>query len=172
MKLIVYFVLIPLIALTLFFTFKLNGFNIKKILTYPTQNFIKTNLDKIKVVKKNEALATPIPLKPDNGKKGTYIIGQLKHEGPVYKQVVFDPLDVKRNETLTVTITFDKEVPPENVSAVLETDNKTLDIVFKNTNGIWIGSVKVTDTVLFKYILNITAKGGGKTVKAVVAPRS
>ena len=39
---------------------------------------------------------TPIPLKPDNGTKGTYLISQTKNGGPMVKQVIFDPLDIKK----------------------------------------------------------------------------
>lgn len=172
MKLFINLILIPLILIALFLIVKLNNPDIVSQIGETARDFVKSD---ILTNQKKEVTPYPtiIPLKPDNGTRGTYTIGQIEHEGPTFKQVVFDPLDLKNNEVLTVNITFDAKSAPSTVKGKLQTDNSTLDLIFlKDAKGIWTSKTKITDTVDYKYILSISAEKDGKTVNAMVAPRS
>lgn len=172
MKLIIYFIFIPLVVLVLFLTTRLNQPNIQKEIEQVARDFVTENIFQNP---KNTPVPTPtiIPLIPDDGRRGTYIIGQIKHDGPTFKQVIFDPLDLKKNDFLTVSTTFDNETPPQKVYGNLQSDNSSFDLSFsRNVNGIWTSKVQVTDTVFRKYILTIFAENSEQTVKAIVAPRS
>lgn len=121
---------------------------------------------------------TPIPLKPDNGTKGTYQVGMGAHDGPTITQVIFDPLDVKKGETLNLSVKTNFTSTISSVTAVLTTDNGSQNISFSlssgtNTDGVWNGSVTLNDSVDYKYVLTITSKSAnGKQSTVTVAPRS
>lgn len=121
---------------------------------------------------------TPAPLKPDNGLKGTYQVGMGSHDGPTVSQVVFDPLDAKKGQTLNITIKTSFTSAVSSVTAVLTEDSSTQDITFNlssgtNLDGVWSGSVTLNDSVDYKYILTITSKSSnGKSSTVTVAPRS
>lgn len=121
---------------------------------------------------------TPAPLKPDNGLKGTYQVGMGSHDGPTVSQVVFDPLDVKKGQTLNITVKTNFTSSISSVTAVLTEDSSTQDIAFSlssgtNLDGVWSGSVTLNDSVDYKYILTITSKASnGKSSTVTVAPRS
>lgn len=121
---------------------------------------------------------TPAPLKPDNGLKGTYQVGMGSHDGPTVSQVIFDPLDVKKGQTLNLSVRTSFTSSINSVTAVLTADNSTQNITFSlssgtNLDGVWNGSVTLNDSVDYKYILTITSKSSnGKSSTVTVAPRS
>lgn len=123
-------------------------------------------------------LPSPIPLKPDSGTKGTYQIGMGAHTGPSITQAIFDPLDVQKGQQLTVTISADYPAGISKLTATLTEDNSSQNIPVQltsgtNTLGKWTGSITLTDSVQYKYILTITATStDGKTSTVSVAPRS
>lgn len=123
------------------------------------------------------ATHTPIKLKPDNGTEGTYSVSQTKHVGPTVTQVIFDPLDVQNGQTLVITATLKNDVAITEVKGTLQMDHGQQNATFSridgtDTNGSWQGKFKLNDTVLYKYILTITASAGNGTSTAIVAPRS
>ncbi len=120
---------------------------------------------------------TPIVLRPDNGTKGTYLISQVKNGGPVVKQVVFDPLDVKKGQSFTVTITMDAESSADQITGVFESDTIKKNITFEKIAGVqgaqsWQAKFTIEDTVLWKYMLTFIAKAGDRSSTVTVAPRS
>lgn len=120
---------------------------------------------------------TPIVLRPDNGTKGTYLISQVKNGGPVVKQVIFDPLDVKKGQSFTVTVIMDAESSAEQITGVFESDTTKKNITFEritDASGIqtWQSKFTVEDSVLWKYMLTFVAKTGDKSSTVTVAPRS
>lgn len=121
---------------------------------------------------------TPIPLIPDNGVKGTYQVGMGAHDGPTITQVIFDPLDAKKGQTLNLTVKASFTSAISTLTGTLTTDHGAVDINFTQssgsaTDGMWSGSVTLQDTVDYKYILTLTAKASnGKSSSVTVAPRS
>ncbi len=121
---------------------------------------------------------TPIPLRPDDGVKGTYQVGMGQHEGPTVTQVVFDPLDVKKGQTLNLTVKANDTAGVSTLTGVLTTDRGSVNIELSlksgsAADGVWSGSASLNDTVDYKYILTLTAKSSnGKTSTVTVAPRS
>lgn len=123
------------------------------------------------------ATATPTPLKPDDGTKGTFTIGQGKHGGPTFRKVVLDPLDVQKGQSLTINVTFDVASTVSSLTGKLETDGLPVDITFNKISDdvlpeVWQAQINLTDTVLYKYILTLTASDSTGTSKIEVAPRS
>lgn len=120
---------------------------------------------------------TPIPLKPDNGLKGTYIISQGKHDGPTFKQVVFDPLDVSQGQALTITVTLDAASRAEKMMGKLIMDNGDTSMTFERisenaTPQVWQTKLNLNDSVLYNYILEVSASLNGRSSQIIVAPRS
>lgn len=118
---------------------------------------------------------TPTPIQLIQGKE-TYSVSQGKHAGPNISQVVFDPLDVKKGETLNITITVD-DPECQTVTAVLQTDKQPQQITFQKSDtspntSIWQGSVIPESTLWYRYILTITAQSASGKSTATVAPRS
>lgn len=119
----------------------------------------------------------PIVLKPDDGTKGTYIVSQPNGSSPLIKQVVFDPLNVKKGEKLLITVTLDSASSADSMTGTFESDNTKLNLVFQKMPNsekpdVWTVSFDLTDSVVWKYVLTVTAKGGGKSSTIVVAPKS
>lgn len=121
---------------------------------------------------------SPIALKPDNGLKGTYQIGMGSHTGPSVTQAIFDPLDIQKGQTLTVTISANYPGSISKLTATLTEDNSSQNIPVQlssgsETDGKWTGSVTLNDSVQYKYILTVTATSpDGKSSTVTVAPRS
>ena len=75
-------------------------------------------------------LPTPIPLRPDDGVKGTYSVSS-KGGGPAISQVIFDPLDVQKGQKLTIFVTVASQpAPAEKVTGSLKTDNGQTELTF------------------------------------------
>ena len=120
---------------------------------------------------------TPTSLKPDDGVKGTYSTGS-KGNGPAITQVTFDPLDVKKGQKLTITVTVGTTpAPADKVVGSLQMDNGLAELTFAKTSSsqagdIWQTNYTLTDSVNYKYILTVTASAGGQNTQTIVAPRS
>lgn len=121
---------------------------------------------------------TPIVLKPDEGTKGNYTISRGgKSPGPEISRVTFDPLDVQKDQNLTVTVTVTSESTPNSLTGKLISDFKTTSLTFKNTSkssksSVWTATIRLTDTVLYKYILELIATDKSGKTQVTVAPRS
>lgn len=120
---------------------------------------------------------TIYPLIPDSGSAGTYNVSQGAHSGPSVTRVVFDPLDVKKGQELKVTVTLQSASGASNVSAVFTMDSSSTNLNFQKVsssggNETWEVKFTLTDSVNYKYILNLTAKDASGTNNITVAPRS
>ncbi len=126
---------------------------------------------------KPEPTRSPIPLKPDDGTKGTYQVGMGTHTGPTITQVVFDPLDVQKGQVLKVTIKAYYTSPISSITATLGTDNSSQEMQFKliagsTTDGQWSGSTTLQDSVSYNYNLTVKAKSAdGKSSSVIITPR-
>lgn len=121
---------------------------------------------------------TPIILLPDEGTKGNYAVSQSSNsKGPSIQKVVFDPLDVKKGQTLTVMVLLSSADPIIHVGGTLTSDTKTTPVTFAQTGTTgtqhtWSASLTVEDTVLYKYILTVSASTVKGDATVTVAPRS
>jgi hypothetical protein len=117
---------------------------------------------------------TPTWLKPG---KDTYAISQAPGiAGPKVSTLTLDELDPKKNDKQTITAHVVSDQPVTAVSIEYISDNKTRTLPLTMTGGIatnadWQAVWTVDDTVLYKYILNISATANGITNKVQVAPR-
>lgn len=183
MKLLLYLLMIPLVIaiFVLMWTIFQNPLN-KQISTIK-DTYNQTNQSNgligniIKATPKPTPKPTPIPLKPDNGTKGTYQIGQGKHDGPSITQAIFDPLDVQKGQKLTLTVRANNTLAISSLSAVLKEDSSSQNINFSltsgtNIDGIWTGQITLSDSVQYEYVLTITAVSVNGTSSVIVAPRS
>ncbi|MCG2789885.1 MAG: hypothetical protein L6405_08085 [Actinomycetia bacterium] len=119
---------------------------------------------------------TPSPISLPPG-KGTYNVSQGKHQGPSISQVSFDPLDVRSGQKLTIIVKATDTAPVTSVTAVLQLDQTQKDLVFKLINGDalsgdWQTSIKIEDTLWYRYILTITSVSTSGSNQTIVAPRS
>jgi hypothetical protein len=123
-----------------------------------------------------QPIRTPIPLYPDNGTKGTYNISQGTHNGPTFSQVIFDPLNAQKGQTFTITVTFKEKGAVTGLTGVLKTDNSSTNMTFQKVENTqietWQTSFTLNDSVLYSYILNLTATSTGGSSLITVAPRS
>lgn len=120
---------------------------------------------------------SPYPLIPDNGRKGTYNISQASQAGPTFKQVIFDPLNASKAAPLHITVTVDSTNPLNSLSGTLQMDHQTANLTFSQKSRInltetWETTLTLDDTVLYNYILRLTATNELGTTHAGVAPRS
>lgn len=121
---------------------------------------------------------SPIVLKPDDGVKGNYSVSQgSQYKGPTISHVTFDPLDVKKGQKLTVTVTLSSPTPITSVTGTLTGDTTSMPITFTrvstaNATSIWSATLTITDTLWYKYILKLTGVNANGTSSVIVAPRS
>ena len=121
---------------------------------------------------------TPIILLPDDGVKGNYSISQSdKTKGPTFAKVIFDPLDVQKDQQLTITVTLGSPSPISSVTGTLTGDTTSTPITLqyvstKDTTNVWSATIPITDTLWYKYMLNLTATNASGTSSIMVAPRS
>ena len=121
---------------------------------------------------------TPIILKPDDGVKGNYTVSQsAKETGLTFSTVTFDPLDVQKGQTLTLTVTLSSQSPVSQVTGMLTADTTSIPITLQKssqtaTTSVWSATLPITDTLLYKYILKLEAVNETGTSSVTVAPRS
>lgn len=116
---------------------------------------------------------TPTPIILIQGKE-TYSVSQSAHKGPTISQVVFDPLDVRKGQTLTLEVTITDTAPVTEVKASLQMDGSTQEFTLTKSDqkNVWVGTIEPNDTLWYTYALTITAKSTNGTSRATVAPRS
>lgn len=92
-------------------------------------------------------------------------------KGPQMSQGSIDPYDPELGATQTLVIEVAE--PVEKVTAILVTDNKTSpEYQLKKVKGTtWVGSWKVDDSYLYKYVLTIKATGPNGTSKVDITLR-
>lgn len=145
-------------------------------------NSAEINVDDIKLATPS-SVPTPTPkptiypLIPDNGSAGTYQVSQPAHVGPTFRQVIFNPLDVKKDQNLKITVTMETQSAVQSLTAKFQMDSSQKDLTFKKTatsgqKETWETEFALTDSVSYKYILNLTAKNSQGTATMTVAPRS
>ena len=123
---------------------------------------------------------TPIILMPDEGVKGNYAVSQPgKITGPRITKVTFDPLDVKLGQPITISAKVFSLVPVSKVSGNLQQDLNSTPLTFTQTatepdtgNTVWTATTTLSDTVLYRYILDISATDSNGTSTIQIAPRS
>jgi hypothetical protein len=120
---------------------------------------------------------TPTQLLPDDGVKGTYNVGQGKHDGPTVSQIIFNPLDVKKGQQLEITMKLTNVSPIQEVTGSLQMDNKMQTFTFQRTSGtdldgMWQTTITLEDGVQYDYKLAITAKAANGINEVQMAPRS
>ncbi len=117
---------------------------------------------------------TPIALKPG---KGGYNISHAKSDGPLITKVLFDPLDVKINMPLSLSVEVVSASPVTVVVGTLQSDSKTTNLVFtkaktKGETETWITEVTPSDTLWYTYIVSVTAENATGKTTIRVSPRS
>ena len=117
---------------------------------------------------------TPTILTPG---PGVYNVSQGEHTGPTISKVTFDPLDVKKDQTLTITVHVLSSTPANQITATLQTDTSTENLTFTksstdNKYEVWTSEIILPESVLYKYILTITPQSNNGSTKVIVAPRS
>lgn len=136
-----------------------------------------TNTKKTTISVKPIPTPTPIQLRPDDGVKGTYNVSQGKHAGPTVTKIVFDPLDAKKGQPLTITARITNATPIQKVTGTLEMDHGLQNVIFERTSGTeldseWQTTMTLQDSVLYAYILKITATATNGVNTVGIAPRS
>jgi hypothetical protein len=120
---------------------------------------------------------TPTPTELLQGKE-TYTIGQWSGaQGPSMSTITINPHDpkVQDKQTFVVHISYDQPVTAASIELVSDHKTRIIPLTLNggtNMNGDWQAQWTVDDTVLYKYILNMSATGGGVTNTVTVAPRS
>lgn len=120
---------------------------------------------------------TIYPLIPDNGSAGTYQVSQPAHAGPVFRQVVFNPLDVAKDQNLKITVTIETQSSVQSLTGNFQMDSSQKALTFKKVGSqsqkeTWEIEFNLPDSVSYKYILSLTAKDSQGTATMSVAPRS
>jgi len=108
--------------------------------------------------------------------KNSYTISQGDKTVPQIRKAIIDPLDPKLNENQTVQIKISHPNAIESVTLKLTSDNDQTEIDMKliegtSTDGTWEAKWKIQDTVLYNYLLTVTAKSGNKIGLATIAMR-
>ncbi len=109
--------------------------------------------------------------------KQSYSISQGDKTVPQITKAIINPIDPKLNETQTVQVKVSHTSPVNSVTLKLTSDNDQAEINMKlvegtNLNGTWEATWEIKDTVLYNYLLTITAKSDDKTGSAGIAMRS
>ena len=95
--------------------------------------------------------------------KETYTISQNSKEGPRVKNISIDPQDPTiNNSSQTITAELNHSQPIDQVQLKLISDNEeklaTMNLIEgTNKNGIWTTNWEITDSILYNYILTLTA---------------
>lgn len=121
---------------------------------------------------------TPIILKPDEGTKGNYTVSQsAENTGPSFSRVTFDPLDVQKGQTLTISVTIASQSPVSAVTGTVTGDTTSMPIVLEQRSktaaiSVWSAALPITDTLFYTYILRLHAVNETGASSVTVAPRS
>jgi hypothetical protein len=148
-----------------------------RIINNSKQNSLKNTVVAPIVTPTPAPTPTPIPLIPDEGTKGNYRVTQGTHVGPTFTLVTFDPLVVDINQTLTITVKLTSKTPIDQVTGILTMDHSQADLSFQKTatDGqveTWQANTLLKDSVLYNYILSLSAKSGSDSSTITIAPRA
>lgn len=121
-------------------------------------------------------IPTPTPIQLHEG-IGEYTVSHGETNGPSIINVIFDPLDVRKDQLLTLFVNIRSQDIVTSVTGTLETDTASMPLTFtlsQESKGVqtWITKVTMTDTLWYTYIANITAKSNKGETSVTVAPRS
>lgn len=125
----------------------------------------------------NSPNPTPTPTALMQGKE-TYSISQASNNtGPKITKAEIDPLDPKIGQKQTITIHSNFSQPLTGVTISVKTDHKVFPLTLSkvsgtDTDGQWQTSWTVEDSVLYTYIMTITAVSGGASSNVDLAIRS
>lgn len=167
------FVTLLIVAILAFFSYQLlhPDFSISKYLLSKFSSPRNTSLSLTAPPRK----PTPIPL---SSGQGDYSISHAKSNGPSISRVIFNPLDIKKNQDLHLSVTLSSGANIKTVIGLLTTDNQTIPLTFTIKNNvtnqpqIWETTVKLPDSVSNKYILSVTGQDTNGKTTIFVAPRS
>lgn len=120
---------------------------------------------------------TPTPTRLLSGKETYYISQTDKTKALAISSLILDPLDVKKEDKQTLIVKVVSDVAVQSVSIEFQSDTKkrTLTLTLGEgapTSGDWKTTWTLDDSVLYKYILTITATDANSKSTAIVAPRS
>lgn len=123
---------------------------------------------------------TPLPdkLLSDKDGTGTYNVSSSQTTGPKVTKIVFNPLDAKKGQPLTITVTVINEVPVQKVTGTLITDTSkeypTFTFVSRtDKTEIWKTTFSPLPTsVDYMYSLTITAESSNGSGTGGASPRS
>lgn len=118
---------------------------------------------------------TPTPIRLHEG-IGDYTVSHGETNGPTIANVIFNPLDVRKGQQLTLSIKLRSATPVLSVTGTLQTDTGSIPMNFTKTLGsdlqTWTTELPITDTVWYTYVATITATNSTGTTMVTVAPRS
>ena len=117
---------------------------------------------------------TPIILAPGIG---DYTVSHPKGIGPRITNVSFNPLDIKKGDTIMISTNLFSDSNISSLVGILETDHQKTELNFTKTatNGVqqtWSTQLTVSDSLWYTYILTITARNPQGKTTVQVAPRS
>lgn len=120
---------------------------------------------------------TIYPLIADKGTAGTYNVSQGPHSGPTFRQIIFDPLDVKKGQNLKINVAMESAGGVSTVKGTFTMDSSKEDLTFTKVSRqgeaeVWEVQFTLKDSVDYKYILNVSATDAKGTSTISVAPRS
>lgn len=121
-------------------------------------------------------IPTPTPIQLHEG-IGEYTVSHGETNGPTIVNIIFDPLDVRKDQLLTLSVNLRSQDKVTSVTGTLETDTGSIALNFtlsQESKGVqtWITKITMTDTLWYTYIANITAKSDKGETSVTVAPRS
>ena len=119
---------------------------------------------------------TPTPIQLHQG-IGSYSISHGKTNGPLISKAVFNPLDVRQNQPLMLSVQFRSDTTVSSVTGTLQTDSSQTGLTFTKTSEtgglqVWSADLTVTDTLWYTYIVTIKAVNTTGVTTVTVAPRS
>jgi hypothetical protein len=119
---------------------------------------------------------TPTPTELKQGKETYQYSWGQGTTIPKLMSIELDPHDPKVGQTQNVKTKMVHTSPLDSVSIILFSDNKETTYPLSltegsNTDGVWSGSWKINDTVLYRYGFRILSKTGGSEQKVDVVLR-
>jgi hypothetical protein len=119
---------------------------------------------------------TPTPIVLHSG-IGKYAVSHGATNGPTISTIIFNPLDVQKNEPLIFSVELSSDTPVTSVTGIFQTDSKKTPITFTKVTEslgmqIWSTQYIVTDTLWYTYMIKVTATNKNGSTTVTVAPRS
>jgi hypothetical protein len=129
----------------------------------------------LQITKLSQPTPTPTPIKLPAG-KGTYAVSLGAHTGPSIDIVSFDPLDVRKGQTITITVQIASNRPADAVEGSLVMDTTTRELSFTRTQKtnvfeLWQTTISIDDTLWYTYTLRVRAQNASGTSNLTITPR-